>query len=180
MEKKDRFKITSKKKTKVRGKRKMVYVLSDSMLNQLDQEKLSKKYDVIVQCHGGCTIRCVYTHLPDMIELQPEFVIIHVGTNDCTTKTSCEVKKELENLLKYIQSKLPTTKLIISLPIVRSDNKIANQIVKNLNVKLRKSHYDLLDNSNLNFSHLGRRGLHFNEYGIKVMAGNIISLIKYL
>ena len=150
------------------------------MLNQLDQEKLSRKCEVIVQCHGGCTIRCVYAHLPDMTELKPEFVLIHVGTNDCTTKTSCEVKKELVNLSKYIRSKLPATKLIISLPIVRSDNKIANQIVKTLNLKLRKSHYDLLDNSNLNLSHLGRRGLHLNEHGTKVMAGNIISLIKHL
>ena len=131
-------------------------------------------------CHAGCTIRCVYAHLPDMIELKPEFVLIHVGSNDCTTKTSCEVKKELESILKYIRSKLPATKLIISLPIVRSDNKIANQIVKNLNVKLRKSHYDLLDNSNLNLSHLGRRGLHLNEHGAKVVARNIISLIKHL
>ena len=70
----------------------MVYVLADSLLNQLDQEKLSRKYEVIVQCS--------------------EFVLLHVGTNDCTTKTSCEVKKELENRLNNIQSKLPTTKLI--------------------------------------------------------------------
>ena len=67
---------------------------------------------------------------------------------------------------------------LISLPIVRSDNKIANQIVKNLNMKLRKSHYDLLDNSNLNLSHLGRRGLHLNEHGAKVMAGYIISFYQ--
>ena len=67
--------------------REKVYVLADSMLNQLDQEKLSKKYDVIVQCHVGCTIRFVYVYLPHMIELKPEFVLIHVGANDCTTKT---------------------------------------------------------------------------------------------
>ena len=56
VEKKDRFKSTSEKKRKVRGQRKVVYVFADSMLNQLDQEKLSRKYEVIVQCHGGCAM----------------------------------------------------------------------------------------------------------------------------
>ena len=64
VEKKDRFKSTSEKKRKVRGNHEVVYVLTDSMLNQLNQEKLSRKYKVIVQCHGRYTIRCVYAHLP--------------------------------------------------------------------------------------------------------------------
>ena len=180
VERKQEFNITNKEKRKRRRKRKMVYVISDSMLNQLDKKKLSGKHDVFVESHGGCKIRCIYTHLPDIIKLEPDVVLLHIGTNDCATKTSDKVLKELENLLKYIETKLPATKLIVSLPIVRSDNKTANQIVTNLNVKLRKSHYKVLDNSNVNFSHLGRKGLHLNEHGTKLMARNIISLIEHL
>ena len=177
VEKKDRFEPT-KGKNGDSKKRKLVYILSDSMLNQLDQKRLSKKYDVIVKCHGGCTLKCAYTHLPHAIDLNPDYIIIHISTNDCTTKTSCQVKRELKNLMNYLQERLPDTKPIFSLPTVRSDKSQANVIIRNLNVKLRKSYFSILDNSNINYSHLGRKGLHFNPVGVKIAAGNIISLIR--
>ena len=37
-----------------------------------------------------------------------------------------------------------------------------------------------MDNSNIFEFHLGKRGLHFNDHGIRKMASNIISLIKRL
>ena len=160
--------------------KKLVYIASDSMLNQLDEKLLSKKYDVKVKSHGGCTIAGMYRHVPKIIALKPAYILLHVATNDCTNKTSCEVLKELRDLVDHIQDLLPDSEIIISLPIVRRDNVVANQIIKNLCLKIKKLDYKFLDNSNLNFSHLGQKGLHLSNYGTKKMALNIISLIKRL
>ena len=151
------------------------------MLNQMDEVRLSRgNIKVKVRCHGGCTIKCMYSHLPSMINLKPEYIMLHIGTNDCTSKTSDEVLKELIKLTEHIKYMLPSSSLIISLPTVRADNITANQIIKNFNLKLKRLGYMFLDNSNLNISHLGKKGLHFNDHGIRIMASNIISLIKRL
>ena len=144
---------------------KVIYIASDSMLNKIDAERLSKKFDVKIYCHGGCTIKCMYTHLPKISESKPDYVIFHISTNDCTTKTSDEILNEINTLVRDVNKLLPSSKIIISQPITRSDNKTANQIIINLNKKLKHSNHILLDNTNLNFSHLGK---------------NIISLMKGL
>ena len=133
-----------------------------------------------VNSYGGCTIAGMYQHLPKMFALKPVYILLHPATNDCTNKTSCEILKELRDLFDHIQEQLPDSEIIISLPIVRRDNAAANQIVKNLCLKIKKLNYKFLDNSNLTFSHLGQKGLHLNNHGTKKMALNIISLIKHL
>ena len=104
----------------------------------------------------------------------------NIATNDCTKKTSCELLKELRDLFDNIQELLPDSETIISLPIVRWDNAVANQIVKNLCLKIKEVDYKFLDNSNLTFSHLGQKGLDRSNHGTKKMVLNIISLIKRL
>ena len=131
---------------------------------------LSKKYDVKVNSYGGCTIAGMYRHVPKMIALKPAYIVLRVATTDCTKKTSCELLKELRDLFDHIQELLPDSEIIISLPIVRRDNAVANQIVKNLCLKIKKLDYKLLDNSNLTFSHLGQKGLHVSNHGTKKMA----------
>ena len=86
--------------------------------------------------------------------------------------------KELRKLIDFIKTVLLSSVITISLPTVRLDNKKANQIIKNLNVKIKRLHYQLLDNSNINVNHLGKKGLHLNDQGVKRMAKNIISLIR--
>ena len=115
--------------------------------------RLSKKYDVTVDCRGGCTIKGMYTRISSMIALKPDYIILHVGSNDCTNKTSDDVLRELECLLEFIRKVLPCSQVIISQPIVRADNIKANQIIKNFNLKLKRLQYNILDNSNLNVSH---------------------------
>ena len=161
--------------------RKLVFILSDSMLKGIDAERISStNYEVKRFSHGGCTLKCIYKHLPDIIKEKPDFLILHIGTNDCTTRTSDEVKRDIEHLKVHIQKALPSVKTFISLPTIRTDNRKANTIIGNLNIKLLKSNYFLLDNTNIDERHLGRKGLHLNAHGTKQMARNIISLIKRL
>ena len=112
------------------GQRKTLCILSDSMLNQLDERKLSKKHDAKLKCHGGCTIACMYKHIPDIIPFKPDYIPLHVGSNDWTNKISDKVLEGLVNLVRNIQKLIPTSKVIIPLPTVRTDNATANQIIK--------------------------------------------------
>ena len=153
------------------------------MLNQMDEERLSRgNIKVKVRCHGGCTIKCMYSHLPEMFDLKPDFVLLHIGSNDCfgSGKSSDDILQEIRKLVEYISRNLPSSKIIMSLPIVRADSSVANAIQKNLNFKLKRLFYPCLDNSNVGLSHLGKKGLHLNHHGTRLMASNIISLIKRL
>ena len=142
------------------------------MMNQMDEKRLSRhNMDVKVRCHGGCTVKCMYTHLPEMFNLKPDYILLHIGSNDCTHKTSDEVLRELRKLIEYIEKTLPLSKIILSLPIIRADSSKANTIQKNLKLKLKRS--------NVGLSNLGKKGLHLNNQGTKLVARNI-SLIKRL
>ena len=151
------------------------------MLNQIDAERLShKRYEVKVECHGGATIESMYTLLGKVMAYKPENVLLHIGTNDCIRNTSDEVIKGLKRLKDFIQKMLPFSKIHISLPTIRTDNSKASAIIRNLNTKLKRTNFLLLDNSNINEQHLGKRGLHLNGHGTKKMASNIISFVKRL
>ena len=162
-------------------KRESICILSGSMLNRLDEKRLSNDhFDVKIRCHGGCTINCLYSHLPWAFKLLPDHIIIHVGTNDCTNKISDEVIKELFDVKVHILKVLPSCKVWLSLPLVRTDNKVANAVIGVLNTKIKKQCDMIIDNSNINERHLSRKGLHLNDHGTKLMARNIISHIKRL
>ena len=161
------------------GRRKLMFILSDSMLNKMDVERLSNKnFEVRRFSHGGCKINCMFSHLPKIFEAKPDFVLLHVGTNDLMSKTSDIVIKELQRLKNYIQKALPSCVIYFSLPTLRTDNNRANIITGNLNCKLKRANYLLMDNSNIEVDHLGKKGLHLNHHGTKIMAKNIISLLK--
>ena len=174
--------ITNPKiKNKENTTRKIIYILSDSMLKGMDDERLSNQnYEIRRYCHGGCTIKCMLSHVNKLMQCKPEYVLLNIGTNDCVNNTSDEVLKELLSLKEHIEKKLPSTTVIISLPTVRMDSAKANVIIRNLNTKLKKLNMLHLDNANLQEHHLGKKGLHFNDHGTKKMASNIISFIKRL
>jgi hypothetical protein len=161
-------------------KRKSIYIASDSLLNQMDGDRLSRTFDVKVKSVGGCTIQRMILHLPEIIKSKPDHVIYHIGTNDVVNKTSDEVLEQIHTLIQLTRKLLPTTNVIFSSLINRSDNTKANTIIKNLNYKLKRTNYRLLDNSNITFKDLSRKGLHLNIHGKKKMAKNLISLIKRL
>ena len=162
-------------------RKRLLYILSSSMLNQMDERRLScNTMDVKIQCHGGCTINCMYSHLQKMFRDRPDYILLHIGSNDCTSKISDTVLHEYKMLTEYINNKLPDAKLITSLPIVRADCFRANAIQTNFKFKLHGLEFMRLDHSNVNLSHLGKKGLHLNNHGTKIVAKNIISLIKRL
>ena len=105
------FAAADKQKSPESGTSKLIYILSDSMLNQMDGTRLSKKY-VTVDCRGGCTSKGMYTRISSIIALKPDYILLHVGTNDCTNKTSDGVLRELECLLDSLERYCHAHKLL--------------------------------------------------------------------
>jgi hypothetical protein len=159
--------------------KKTILIASDSMLSGLDEQRLSRYHHVKVRCFSGSTVKDMYHYLYPLLQKEPEYLILHVGTNDCTYHTSDTVLKDLLSLKKHVEVKIPGIKVILSLPVSRFDNNVTScQRVQELIKKLVGLNLPCLNNCNLTRKHIGKKGLHLNNYGTARYAMNLISLIK--
>ena len=160
-----------------------ILILGDSMINQMDQVRLcnSTKKSVVVRSFGGAGVSEMYPKLEKLLKKKPSTIILHVGTNDSTTKTPEVILDDLLNLRHYIEAKIPGIKVILSSPIIRVDNAKANATVRRLVEKMKLSHTDCLINVNIGEDCLGVKGLHLNtKRGVGRFANNLITLIRKL
>ena len=162
--------------------RKLMCIMSDSMMNNIDPSRLTnnRNMDVELFCHGGCTLECAYSHLPDIVKKKPDYILLHIGTNNCGKDTSDTIINKIDKLKIHIQCQLPGCTTYYSLPIIRTDDHKASTILLNVNKKIRLSNYLFLDNFNIKKKHLGVKGLHLNARGVSLLAGNILSLVGSL
>ena len=71
---------------------------------------------------------------PCIIPFKPDYIILHVGTNDCTNKTSNKVLKELVNLIKNINNKATACDSIPTKSLIENVDKcapVSNPIINN-------------------------------------------------
>ena len=152
--------------------------MSDSIINGLDERQLERNgIKVKVQCFPGASIIDMYDYCQPIIKKQPSCIILHVGTNDTNKCSSREILDKLLNFIIFIESELPTCKIIISTPTYRNDNAKCSLPLCNHILMLK---LDIVDNSNICGAHLGKRGLHMNGKGIGRLAMNIISCMQGL
>ena len=157
-----------------------ILIAADSICNKLDEKRLSRNNRVKVRSFPGATINDMYSYIKPLLEKQPDYIILHISTNDAVTKTSESILTELLQLKLYVETTLPSCVVIISEPILRLDNAKANFTIKHLSDKLRNLNIKLLPNRNITNDHLSKRGLHLNERGTGRLALNIITYIRHL
>ena len=152
------------------------------MICAIEEKRLSKKFNVKVRPHQGANIIDMYDHINPYLRKKPKYLIMHVATNDTSMKdkSSEEIFDQLLELKRYIESKVHDIKVTISCPIVRSDNGIANLKVNHLRNKLKSANISIIDNENINYECLGKKGLHMTSKGITRLAMNFISFIRRL
>ena len=68
--------------------------------------------------------------------------------------------------------------VVVSLPIVRTDKKEVNNILKKFNNILKQEERNVIFHNNISASHLHRHGLHFNLNDPIILAGNLLSRIR--
>ena len=83
--------LSETKKKKVENNRKIkkktVFTVGDSMLNGIEESKLSKTRHIHVQSIPGGKIDDIKENLNDLLHEELQKVIIHVGTNNAMTDT---------------------------------------------------------------------------------------------
>ena len=118
------------------------------MVNGIDEKRLSKK-------HGN-----VKELIIPIIKKQPDYLILHVGTDDAATNTPKKIVDDLLILKPNISKQLPRCRIVLSKPIIRHDKGKANLTIRNVNKHLSALQSECIENDNINSQHLGQKGLH--------------------
>ena len=152
------------------------------MMNQIDERRLSKYGpSVIVRSFGGSRISDIFDiAAPLLLEFKPKCILLHVATNDATSKSADEMVNETLQLNKFCIEIIPDIHVIVSLPIMRMDNRMANYNIQQFGSMMCQFNIHLLNNDNITEDHLGKKGLHLSRRGVGRLALNIISQIRQL
>ena len=155
------------------------------MLTNINPNGLSKQVgrncDIKVKAFSGATSEDMKDYIKPIIKKKPDIMVMHIGTNDLTEENSKTIKN-LEEILKLCEKESPQTEITLSTPIIRTDINNSNKKIRDLNNSFKKfcnTHkIRLLDNSNIESSHLGRKKLHLNIRGNTMFAKNLANHIK--
>ena len=153
-------------------------ITGSSIIMGLEENRL-RKYKAKVRPFPGARVDDMYDYLAPLLKKKPSNVIIHIGSNDAPSKSANDIANEIRCLKSFIEQKVPDVKLFVSCPVLRLDNKKANNILRELNILL-KSAGKFVCNDNVDSSCLGRKGLHLNLKGSGRLAINFISLMRRL
>ena len=120
----------------------------------------------------------------DMLETdKPDVVTLMGGTNNlaCGERPRAVISK-IEHLVRVCQRASPSTKIVVSGLITRSDRPDLNSHIKTINAVLernsRNKDFSFMDNTNIGFNNLIGDGLHLNYHGKIKLAKNIGGLIS--
>ena len=108
-------------------------VVGDSMVNGIEESKLSKASNIRVQPIPGGKIEDKQQNLKDLLHEDLETVIIHAGTSNGTTDTPQMIVDKLITLKRNIEGSLPKYHVIVSNLIARTDNTKANSTIRKTN-----------------------------------------------
>ena len=154
-------------------------ITGSSMLLGVTETRL-KRYKAKVRAFPGATVDDMFDYLLPLLKKKPSNIILHIGSNDAPHKLYMEIAKEIECLKDFIRNILPTARVYISCPVIRTDNRKANFTLRCLDKYLKSNSNDIINNDNVDSSCLGKRGLHLNPKGSGRLAINYISLMRCL
>ena len=157
-----------------------VFILGDSMVKKVNGFYLTRnikhKFLVKVRPFSSAKTRCMYDHAkPTITELNPEHIILHVGTNDLNTeKTASQVSKSILDLVNSLKNETNTIHASLIVPWNDHLNNKVNEVNSRLinmcqqqNIKII-NHTDTIDPS----KHLNESLFHLNRYGAIEFANN--------
>ena len=154
-------------------------ITGSSILLGVEESRL-KKYNVKIRPFPGATVDDMFDYLIPLLKKEPSYIILQIGSNDSPSKTCDEILDEILNLKAFIHSALPNARVFISCPVIRTDNKKANNTLRELDIILKNTTKDIVINDNIDITCLGKRGLHLNPKGSGRLAINFISLMRRL
>ena len=100
-----------------------------------------------------------------IIKNKPDYLILHVETNDAATISSRKIVDDLLMLKTNISKQLPNCRIVLSKPTIRHDHGKANLTIRNVIKHLENLELECIENNNINAEHLEQKGLHLNPKG---------------
>ena len=158
----------------------LICIAGDSIVSSRQPGLLSQKRKVKVKSFSGANVRDMHDNIKPNLRHKPEYIILHVGTNDALNLPPNEILDKILELEKKIEEIGKDCKVIISTPTYRFDNRKAGNTVNELTNMLINLNVPIVNNKNISRKHLGYKGLHLNSYGSSRLAMNLISVIKKL
>ena len=143
-------------------------------------EKKLRKYNAKVRAFPGASVDDMFDYLVPLLKKKPDNIILHIGSNDAPFKTANAIANEITSLMSFIKKELPGVKIYISNPVIRLDDKKANNTLLKLADLFKQMEYDIILNDNVDANCLGKRGLHLNPKGSGRLAINFISVMRRL
>ena len=154
-------------------------ITGSSILMGLNEKKL-RKYNAKVRAFPGSCVDDMFDYLVPLLKKKPDNIILHIGSNDAPFKSAKDIANEISSLMSFIEKELPGVKIYISNPVIRLDDKKANNTLLKLAALFKLMDYDIIFNDNVDASCLGKRGLHLNPKGSGRLAINFISVMRRL
>lgn len=143
-------------------------LIGDSMIKNIQGTRLGKAvgHRVVVKSFSGATTKAMKDYLKPNLELSPDQVILHVGTNDLKSKEPQQVAGSVVDLARQIENSSDAT-VIISELVQRRDG--FNEAVKTVNKQLkfycRQNGWKFIQHQNISEKELNKGGLHLNFKG---------------
>ena len=91
-------------------KKKSVLVVGNSLLNGIEESKLSKDRHIRVQPISGAKIKDISNNLDELIHNDLKTIIMHVGTNNAVEDTPEDIYNDLISLKAKIKIKYQAVK----------------------------------------------------------------------
>lgn len=164
-------------------------IIGESMTKKLDGKRIERsaksKYTRIhIESFKGADSEAMTHYVKPSLRKQIDKMIIHVGTNDFTTKSPNEIVDKIVDICEDISVNHPSAAIIISEIIRRNDrtdfNKKKLKANNLLSIFCRQRNWGLIKQNNIDSKHLNPYGLHQNRTGTAIARLNIRSLIKHI
>ena len=143
-------------------------LIGDSMIKNVQGTKLGEAvgHRVVVKSFSGATTKAMKDYLKPNLELSPDQVVLHVGTNDLKQKEPRHVADSIVDLARQIE-KTSEAAVAISELISRRDelNEAVKTTNKHLNSYCRQNAWNFIQHQNITEKELNRGGLHLNFKG---------------
>ena len=159
-----------------------VFIMCDSIVKHIRVYELSQRVEnckCFVKSFSGAKVRCMENYIQPKLRETPSHVILHVRTNDVTTKQDPQqIAKSIINLVVKIKKNCDVS---ISSITARNDKylrKVAH-VNKYLKDKRREKKLHFIKHGNpIKVGHLNASKLHLNKRGTQVLSNQFAEAIS--
>ena len=166
---------------KSRAQPESVLIIGDSLIKNIDSQKLTKK-TVDKRMYPGKTTDQICHEIDSInIDVEPSYVIVHSGTNNLPSDSVESSVLKTENLAFKIRNKFQTSKIGICSLTHREDISVSTKLSE-VNEKLKemssRNGFHFFDNSLIDGSCLNGSKLHLNSKGSAYLATSFIKFLR--